>query len=33
VFDVVDVVDIVAVVTHLPNGKGFRFLIEGGSVP
>ena len=28
VFDVVDVVDAVAIVTHLPDGEGFCFLGE-----
>ena len=33
VFDVVDVVDAVASVTHLPNGEGFRFLAKGEVSP
>jgi hypothetical protein len=32
VFDVVDVVDGVAVVTDGPEGEGFGFLVEGESV-
>jgi hypothetical protein len=33
VFDVVDVVDAVAIVAHLPDGEGFCFLAETESAP